>query len=141
MRGGSSFTQEACHSSLRSSSRGLLSRSVSRVGVPVCFRVPHGTAKRFFQNVQGGILISIQKKSTGRANMGTHAQTLFDARSTRRTILTRIVGSNSNDGNLVNGSIIGEPGREDAPSCILFDFALVSSHDLIAFEHLNIRNM
>src|SRR5450631_2703145 len=33
--GGSSFIQEACHSSLRSSSRGLLSRSVSRRSGPM----------------------------------------------------------------------------------------------------------
>src|SRR5450432_1080310 len=122
MRGGSSFTQKACHFSLQSSSRGLLSRSVSRVAVPVCFRVPHGTAQSFFQNVACRILISIQNESTGWANVGSHTQTFLDTRSTRRAVLARILWSNRKNGNPMDCSIIGEPGREDAPSCILDRF-------------------
>ncbi len=122
MRGGSSFTQEACHSSLQSSSRGLLSRSVSRVAVPVCFRVPHGTASCFLQNVQRRIVISIQDESTGRATMGTHTQTFLDACSTPGAILAGRVRRNCNDGNPMHCTIIGQPLQEDAPSCILDRF-------------------
>jgi hypothetical protein len=122
MRGGSSFNQEACHSSLQSSSRGLLSRSVSRVAVPVCFRVPHGTAQSFFQNVQGGILVSVQNESTARANVGTHTQTFLDTRSTPGAILTGIFWRNRNDGNPMHCALIGQPCHEDTPSCILDRF-------------------
>src|SRR6266487_2444621 len=122
MRGGSSFIQEACHSSLQSSSRGLLSRSVSRVAVPVCFRVPHGTAERFFQNIERCVLISIQNQSAGGANVGTHTQTFLDTCSTFRAVLGGILCSNRNDGNIVHCSIILQPGHEDAPSCIMDRF-------------------
>ena len=45
------------------SSRGLLSRSVSRVAVPACFRMPHGTSERFFENIERRILISVHDEA------------------------------------------------------------------------------
>ena len=55
-----------------SSSRGPLSRSVSR-GKPVCFRVPPGTAsmgrKSFCENIERRILITIHDQAARRTNI------------------------------------------------------------------------
>src|SRR6266852_2331830 len=105
------------HSPCGCTSRGSLSRSVfRRTG---CFPVPQGTCYCLCQDVQRGVVISVQYHSTAWTDVGTHAQRLLHDSTTGATFLAGELWRYSNDGNRMHQSIGFHPGDEPAPACIM----------------------
>ena len=104
------------------SSRGPLSRSVSQ-GKPVCFRVPPGTAsmgrKSFFQDIVSSILIAIHDQPTGGTNVCTNTQRLLNVRLAIRAFLAGIVRRHSDDRDIMQEPIAGNPLQEYSPASIM----------------------
>ena len=89
-------------------------------------RLPDGTGKSLEKeqkqssvpDVQRGIFVSIKHHTTGRTNVGTDRETLFDACATYRAILRGEPGRYSNDGDIMHCSIVVHPLQKFAPRCI-----------------------
>lgn len=98
-----------------------MSRSVSCTLWCISSRMPYGTEGLGY-NVAGGILIPIHHQCTGRTDVGAHAQTLLDERTTPTTMLTGEVGGNFDDLDRMQRPIIVHLGEELPPFGIIDGF-------------------
>src|SRR2546422_4977215 len=99
-------------------SRGSLSRSVRR-DMLVRFPVPQGTLECFGQDVQRGIVISVQHDPTTGTKVGPHTQRLLDQCSTCATLLAAELWCDGDHRDLMHPSIGFHPGEELSPTSIV----------------------
>src|SRR5947209_20595240 len=87
-------------------------------GLAAGSRMPYGTIQGFRKDIERGILISIQHDAAPCTNVRSHAQTLLHDGSTGTTRLRGVLWRYRDDRNVVQHSIILDPGNEFAPACV-----------------------
>ena len=88
--------------------------------------MPQGTGKSHqnkdaessMQDIQRRIFVSIQDDSTGRTDVGTDGETLFDPCPTQRTLLRSELRGNGNHWDVMHGCVVLHPLQERAPGGI-----------------------
>ena len=79
-------------------------------------------AESSVQDIQRSIFVSIQNESTGRTDVGTDGEALFDPCPTHRTLLRRELGGNGNDRDAMHAPIVVHPLQELPPGGITDGF-------------------
>ena len=120
-------------------SSGHLSPSVSR-GRPVGSPVPQGTVYSFLLNVQGRIVIAIQCHATAITDVRPHAQALLDECAAGTTVLAGVLWCYGYDRDVMEGTIILDPGQERTPSGILDGLGKMMVLDHVAYLKLFVGN-
>src|SRR5579875_1908532 len=89
--------------------RGGLSRSVLPLLREARFRMPYGTVYCLCQNVDGGVVISIEYQSTAGTDMRSDRERLLDPCATGATILCGVRWLYRNHRDVMHLPIVGEP--------------------------------
>src|SRR6266705_3349032 len=119
-------------SGLPTRSSGRLSPSVSRSQRSVGSRMPSGTVQCFCQDVQGGIVISVQHHATARTDVSTDRETLVHPRAALRAGLTGEVGFDRDHGDAMHRPIILHPAQKCSPCGIVNGLCQVAVLDQVA---------
>ena len=70
------------------------------------------------QDIQRGVLVSVQYQATVGADVGPHGERFLDPLAAARTILRRVAWRDGYHGNAVQRAIVPDPGEEEAPTGI-----------------------
>ncbi len=102
--------------------------------------MPQGTFDSLCEDVERGIVVTIEHQPTRGTDMRPYAQRLLDGRATVGAVLTGELRGNSHDGNPMQCPIMLDPGEECSPSRIVNALGKLAVLEHMAYLQLFVGN-